>query len=112
MWRDGGAGEIYAYLPESKQRSNLCDNKVNICNPDYGYSLGRGLFKFSTGQWTTVKQSIALNTAGKQNGAISLYVNGKKKVHINKLVFRTTKDEKVGGICKLYNQSSIFVFLY
>lgn len=98
MWRDGGIGEVYAYLPHSKQRKNLCDNKVNICNPDYGFSLGRGKFKFPTGKWVSVRQVLTLNTAGKQNGVLSLYVNGKRVMTEKKLVFRTNSSGRVVGI--------------
>lgn len=100
MWRDGGDGEIYAYLPESKQRSNLCDNKVNICNPDYGYSLGRNTFKFTTGKWISVRQVIKMNTAGKQDGKLALYVNGKNVINLSRIVYRTKSSGRVVGISK------------
>lgn len=98
MWRDNGEGEVYAYLPSSKQRSNLCDSKVNICNPDYGYSLGRGTFKFKTGNWVTVRQVLTINTVDKQNGKLSLYINGKRAMTQTKLVFRTNSTGRVAGI--------------
>lgn len=101
MWRDDGLGEVYAYMPHSKQRKNLCDDKVNICNPDYGFSLGRGTFEFPTGKWVSVRQVLTMNTAGKQNGEISVYINGKRKMTEKKLVFRTHSTDRVVGISKL-----------
>ncbi|CAO3669783.1 unnamed protein product [Rhizopus stolonifer] len=98
MWRDNGLGEIYAYLPHGKQRSDICDNKINICNSDYGYSLGRGQFEFKTNAWTTVRQVIDLNTINKQNGRMRLYVNGVKKVDVNRVVIRTSSTPKTIGI--------------
>ncbi|KAI8327981.1 hypothetical protein EDC96DRAFT_490104 [Choanephora cucurbitarum] len=98
MWRHKGEGEIYAYLPDSMQRSDLCDNKVNICNADYGYSLGRGSFKFKTGKWNTLRQELTMNTPGKTNGAIVLYVNGKKVIDEKKVAFRTNSNGRVVGI--------------
>lgn len=109
MWRDNGIGEIYAYLPSSKQRSNLCDNKVNICNPDYGYSLGRGTFKFKPGKWVSVRQVLTINTVGKQNGKLSLYINGKLATTQTKLVFRTNSTGRVAGISKLHEQIDLNV---
>lgn len=100
MWRDGGIGEVYAYLPHGKQRKNLCDNTVNICNPDYGYSLGRGTYKFPTGKWTTIRQVLTINTPGKQNGQLALYVNGKRVMTEKNLLFRTDSSGRVGGISK------------
>lgn len=107
MWRDNGIGEIYAYLPASKQRSSLCDNKVNICNPDYGYSLGRGTYKFTTGKWISVRQVIKMNTAGKQNGKLALYVNSKKVINLSRLVFRTKSSGRVVGISKFKHEKII-----
>ncbi|EIE76850.1 hypothetical protein G6F55_007803 [Rhizopus delemar] len=98
MWRDDGLGEIYAYLPHNKQRSDICDNKVNICNSDYGYSLGRGQFEFKKGAWTTVRQVLTLNQVNKRNGRMILYVNGVKKVDIKNVVIRTSTTPNTVGI--------------
>ncbi|KAI8967614.1 hypothetical protein BDF20DRAFT_805967, partial [Mycotypha africana] len=98
MWRHKGEGEVYAYLPDSVQRPDLCDNKVNICNPDYGFSLGRGTFKFTTGEWISVRQTLTINTAGKKNGKITLHINGKRVMTEDRLIFRTKNAGYVGGI--------------
>lgn len=102
MWRQKGFGEVYAYMPHSLQRKDLCDDKVNICNPDYGFSLGRNQFQFKTGQWTSVRQVLTLNTAGKKNGKLMVYVNGKLAINENNLVFRTSSSGRVVGISKLF----------
>ncbi|CEP18284.1 hypothetical protein [Parasitella parasitica] len=98
MWRDNGVGEVYAYLPSSRQRSDLCDKKVNICNPDYGYSLGRGTFKFTAGKWISVRQVLNINTVGKKDGELSLYINGKRVMNQTRLVFRTNSTGRIAGI--------------
>jgi hypothetical protein len=100
MWRQKGEGEIYAYLPESVQRNDLCDNKVNICNPDYGFSLGRGTFKFTTGKWVSVRQTLTINSPNKTNGVLTLDINGKRVLTENKLAFRTNDSGRVAGISK------------
>lgn len=102
MWRRKGAGEVYAYMPESKQRDDLCDEKGNVCNPNYGYSLGRGSWTFKTGQWVKIRQTLKLNTPGQQNGMVRVDVNGKQVYSEDKLVFlnRGTKSRVVGiGKC-------------
>ncbi|KAI7865108.1 hypothetical protein BDF14DRAFT_1828839 [Spinellus fusiger] len=43
MWRDGGQGEIYAYLPQSKQSEQLCKAPNNYCNDQWGQSWKRHL---------------------------------------------------------------------
>jgi len=66
MWRKDGAGEgayitnsiiysfyepcpvsVYAYIPNT---SGLCSEKDTICDPQYGTSISRGAFNFTSGQ--------------------------------------------------------------
>lgn len=75
MWRDGGDGEVYAYLPTSKI---------------WGTSLGRGSWRFPCGVWTHVEQSIRLNTPGRSDGEVTVWQDG-KQVHTSRgLKFRET----------------------
>lgn len=101
MWRRKGDGEVYAYMPESKQRKSLCDEKDNICNSDYGYSLGRGSWSFPTGKWTTIKQTLKLNSPGKADGSVTVHVNGKKVLTEKKLAFLSKDTGQVIGIGKI-----------
>lgn len=100
MWRKEGAGEIYAYMPESKQRDGLCDEEGNICNPNYGYSLGRGTWTFKTGEWVTLKQRVKLNTPGQQNGQVEVLVNGKQAYNEKQLAFLSKKTGRLTGLGK------------
>lgn len=98
MWRRRGDGEIYAYLPENKQRDDLCDDEGNICNPNYGYSLGRGSWTFKTGKWTRVRQTLKLNQVGKMNGVLRVDVDGTNVYNEEKLVFINKNTSKIIGI--------------
>ena len=83
MWRTGGAGEVYAYLPSS----------VN-----FGTSLGRGNWTYMPGAWEHVEEYVHLNDVGRQNGQIVVFVNGTKVLDEEQLVFRTTTDLQIDGI--------------
>lgn len=109
MWRTKGEGEIYAYLPYSNPPKALCGNSLNICNPDYGMSLGRGTFRFAAGKWTHVRQVLTMNTPGKQDGRIVLYANNKKVFTQKNVVFRTNSAGRVSGISK-YIKEFILIF--
>ncbi|KAK9767027.1 hypothetical protein K7432_003463 [Basidiobolus ranarum] len=95
MFRTGGDGEIYAYLPMN-QVAGYC--KTNICNPTYGDSLARGSFKLTTGKWHTLRQSIRLNDVGKQNGVLRVWANGKLVINYRNVVYRNQRNVKNIGL--------------
>ncbi|RNC73208.1 MAG: O-antigen ligase family protein [Desulfuromonadales bacterium] len=75
MWRGSGAGEVYAYLPTSRE---------------WGTSLGRGDWSFKPGVWNRIQQKVRLNTPGRADGEISVWLNG-QPVHVSRgLTFRET----------------------
>ncbi len=83
MWRTGGAGEIYAYLPTSV-----------VC----GTSLGRGEWHFERGVWNRLEQTVRLNKPGRSDGEISVWLNG-QLVHVSHgLRFRDTERLKNGQL--------------
>ncbi|KAI7865103.1 hypothetical protein BDF14DRAFT_1970914 [Spinellus fusiger] len=98
MWRKSGKGEVYSYLPESKQIHSLCTAPSNICNKEDGYSIGRGSFSFKTDAWTTVRQVLKLNTPGKTDGQLTIYANGKQVYQQDNFVYRENKTGKNIGI--------------
>src|SRR4051794_1354252 len=83
MWRTGGAGEVYAYLPSSVE---------------HGTSLGRGTWSVATGRWQCLAQTVVLNTPGRSDGSITLKVDGKQVFAASALVFRTTPALRIDGV--------------
>lgn len=103
MWREGGKGEIYAYIPPQLQPKALCNENGNVCNSSYGYSLGRGSWTFKTNAWNSVRQVVKLNTVGKQDGQLTVFINGKQVYQQSNLVYRTKATAKTFGIGKWLN---------
>jgi hypothetical protein len=83
MWRTGGAGEVYAYLPSSV---------------DHGTSLGRGSWQFTPGQWTPIEQEVRLNSPGQADGSVTVWVNGTQVFQQSGMVYRTTRSVKIDGL--------------
>lgn len=83
MWREGGAAEVYAYLPGSEE---------------HGTSLGRGAWSWPTGRWVRVEQEVHLNTPGEDDGSIEVRVDGETVLEERDLVFRDTDDLQVEGV--------------
>lgn len=83
MWRKNGDGEVYAYLPTSRE---------------HGTSIGRGDWLFQPGTWHHLEQEIVLNQPGRKNGQIQIWLDGKKVLTKGELTFRTTNALKIEGI--------------
>jgi hypothetical protein len=83
MWRTGGEGEVYAYLPTSQ---------------DEGTSLGRGCWKFTPGEWTTLRQRVQLNSPDAPDGRISVWQDDRLVLDKGGLQFRTTDQLQVEGL--------------
>ncbi|TFK22687.1 hypothetical protein FA15DRAFT_595660 [Coprinopsis marcescibilis] len=103
MWRSGGEGEFYTYLPpytDGRFAANgmLCNEPGSYCHPTYGTSVGHGAFSFTTGSWTTVSERVRLNDAGKANGQLQLFVNGKSVINLGGLILRDSAAGRIRGL--------------
>lgn len=81
MWRKNGAGESYLYINKAAQVPTICSAiPGTVCHEKDGYSIGRGSFSFSSGNWTSVREVVSLNTCTsasgcKQDGGLDIYIN-------------------------------------
>ncbi|KAM5545157.1 hypothetical protein V8D89_001268 [Ganoderma adspersum] len=102
MWREEGAGELYTYLPQTDRNTErlLLVPPKSIQHADYGFSVGRGAFTFTPGQWTRVTQRVKMNALGKEDGEIEVYIDGQSVLHATGLVLRTNEgpDGHVQGL--------------
>ena len=114
MWREGGVGELYLvrflhmwktedltqlfsweqYAPKDKQTSALCADSQSTCDSVYGLSMGRGSFRWAAGGWTSVTQTVYLNTPGQQDGQFTLDVNEERVMERKDVFYR---DVPLGG---------------
>jgi len=83
MWRTGGAGEVYAYMPSSQR---------------FGTSLGRGNFQFSPGKWHCVEQELKLNTPGQLDGEVRAWLDSAPVFEQGQLLFRSVADLRIEGV--------------
>lgn len=77
FFRRGGArGELYPYIPLNDTNTDrMLEIPNSHKNPDFGFSVGRGAFKFPKGAWTTVAERVKLNTVGYADGrSLSLVI--------------------------------------
>jgi hypothetical protein len=99
MWRNNGETELYTYLPDSSGNT-AAQLRVPSShrNPDFGFSVGRGLSRFTPGQWVTVSERIKLNDVGQSNGEVEVRLNGQTVVHVRGLQLRTSGESKHQGL--------------
>ncbi|CAO3611853.1 unnamed protein product [Cunninghamella echinulata] len=74
MWRENGAGEAYAYLPN--RGGGLCQKNTVMCNDQYGTSISRGMIVFNQNKWTTIEMYVKLNDASKSDGILTVWQDG------------------------------------
>ena len=79
---------MYLYVDPSKQVPEYCQiPPYSICNADFGDSIGRGSFRFTTGKWNKLTQIITLNESGKRNGKLQFLFNGQQVIYFDKMVW-------------------------
>lgn len=83
MWRQGGKGEVYAYLPTSTH---------------FGTSIGRGRWRFQPGKWHLLEQLVVLNKPKEKDGVVKCWFDGELVLNVTQLSFRTTSSLKIEGI--------------
>lgn len=83
MWRAGGKGQVYAYLPRSK---------------DYGTTLGLGSWKFVPGRWAAIQQRVRLNSPQLADGSVTVWVDGREVFHQDGLFYRSTPALRIEGV--------------
>lgn len=76
------------YAPKDKQTKELCADPQSVCDAAYGLSVGRGAYSWVAGAWTTVEQTVSLNTPGKPDGTFELRVNGERKISRSDVFYR------------------------
>jgi hypothetical protein len=100
MWRQDGAGEMYTYLPPGLPgNDNVCNvPPLSLCNPEFGASIGRGSYKFTPGQWTSVCQRVKLNDAGVANGELEMFADGRSVFNVQGLSIRNSATGRIRGL--------------
>jgi len=104
MWRREGMGEFYTYLPPFtvpgyEANEVQCDvPPYSECNPDYGNSIGRGAFNFTSGERGTVAMRVLLNDAGEANGELELWYNGDSVISLGGLIIRDSEEGRFRGL--------------
>jgi hypothetical protein len=83
MWRNDNNGEVYAYLADTD---------------GYGLQLGCGNWTWQPGKWTKVQETVHLNTPGKANGYITVYIDGVPALNAIGLMFRTVSSLQINGL--------------
>lgn len=84
MFRRGGAGEIYAYIPGHPEKRGL--------------SIQRGAFRFEPGRWTHVEEEVVLNSPGVADGSLTAWIDGAAKISLTEVLYRRSESVSVAGL--------------
>ncbi len=82
-WREGGYGEIKAYLPVDGGSA-----------PE----IGKKSFRFQPGKWHLVRQQVVLNDPKKWNGQLRMWFDGKLVINEQAMFYRTSSRLRIEGL--------------
>ncbi|MEZ5776183.1 MAG: hypothetical protein R3D33_16190 [Hyphomicrobiaceae bacterium] len=84
MWRKGGAGEVYAYVPGHPDKR--------------GRSIDRGAFVFPRGRWIRIEEEVVLNTPGRADGELRLWIDGHLRIAHSDMIYRVVPSLGIDGV--------------
>jgi hypothetical protein len=100
-FRQAGDGELYAYLPPGHPNTDytlLAVPPHSSQNRDYGFSIGRGAWRFQAGKWNTLTQCVKLNDVGYENGSIKVWFNGRLVIDVHNIDIRDYINAGFSGV--------------
>ncbi len=98
MWRRDGAAEAYLYFPKDTKQSDELDKEPGVVkDASFGMSLWRSSFTFAKGKYNKISMRLGLNDPGKQNGSLSLTINGKSQT-FDKFMWRKDGNMQITGL--------------
>ncbi len=88
MWRENGEAVVYAYLPTG--------TKYNTSQWGTDIKLNR---KFQPGTWHCIEQYCKINTVGKEDGKLYVWMDGTRVLGLEDVTYRTVDNDagKIGG---------------
>ncbi|KAI0043009.1 polysaccharide lyase family 14 protein [Auriscalpium vulgare] len=100
MWRADGLGELYAYIPltATNKARLLAVPPFSHQNPDFGFSVGRGAWKFESARWFRVMTRVKLNGIGEENGEVEVFIDGQSVIRIDGLSLRDDAASRIQGL--------------
>ncbi|KAF8887203.1 hypothetical protein CPB85DRAFT_1441769 [Mucidula mucida] len=101
VWRADGDAEVYAYVPSYAGFDTASD--IIASSSGYGYSVNRGSWRFSVGDWQKVSIVVVLNSdpsssSTEANGVLSIYFNDKHVFTHNYFIFTTKPSVDISSI--------------
>lgn len=82
-WGANGIGDIVANLPGAGER---------------GVSLAPGSWKFPVGEWVLIEQEVRLNTPGRADGMVAIWIDGELHAELHNVAFRNHAQVRIDGV--------------
>lgn len=78
MWRSGGRMVLYAYWHKQNSR----------CGKDTFWKKNGQDIKIQRGKWYTIREHIIMNTPGRNNGVVEIFLNGDRVLRLTNMEWR------------------------
>lgn len=79
--------------------NDLSEVSVNV-EPSSGktYGIGRHEKAFAPGRWAAIEQEVVLNSPGKLDGTVRLWVDGELRVENTRIAMRADENSNISGV--------------
>lgn len=96
MWGKEGNGYPYLYLPLNVNHEPEFCSLANNCVAGCGLAYNQQAY-FTRNKWTKIREYVKLNTPGRNDGILRVWVNDVKKIDYAKMNYRTKSSIGVNG---------------
>jgi len=82
-WRHNGSGDVLLNAPATGERGALLTN---------------GAWRLPKGAWTNIEQEVRLNSPGRADGFLAIWIDGVLRVELKQVMFRARDAVRIEGV--------------
>jgi hypothetical protein len=95
----GGTPSLNSVFATHVAWNDMSEVSVNV-EPSSGktYSIGRHEMAFAPGRWAAIEQEVVLNSPGKLDGTVRLWVDGELRAENTRIAMRADENSNISGV--------------
>jgi hypothetical protein len=95
----GGTPDLNSVFATRVAWNDMSEVSVNVeSSSGKAYGIGRHEMAFAPGRWVTIEQEVVLNSPGKLDGTVRLWVDGELRAENTKIAMRADENSNISGV--------------